>query len=536
MTEQRSDSADAQERSIAVSSDGETALPLSETVMGRAFITGKSGSGKSNSVGVLVEGVLDRGIPTLVIDSEGEYSGLAEQYNALHAGASPNCDVQITTTAAARVADTVCERHVPVVLDTSAMVNDEDRHELVGMVARRLFERQQRLQHPMLVIIEECHEYLPQRGSTDATDHLLQLAKRGRKRGLGLIGVSQRPADVEKAFVTQCDWQVWHKLTWKNDLNVVADHLDSETAAMVEDLDIGEAVIATDWSGECRRVQWRQKRTPDLGAAPSIDRAVGSTPDHIGTDVINQFQIDHGMDVTLPEAGRACLEHLVEVIAGLDTEERYILDYVYQADDAIDPKPAYELAGGNPDSQYVYEKLRTLREATLIAKEGRGVYSYALPDRVRSHLRFHGDVEQRHIGAIVERLEADFAGIAESPDEPDETLPTPGDTLGTYCIHANGTDGGYAQLGKPVTKYLGVGSDESVAITPLTDRDSPCLTVTSGDDGELTYATFEHKDYAAFTLGARGIAALDVAAGDRVEVTAASDQMAHITVAEAAKQ
>jgi hypothetical protein len=58
MSEQRGDSADAHERSIAISSDGETTLPLSETVMGRAFVTGKSGSGKSNSVGVLVEAVL----------------------------------------------------------------------------------------------------------------------------------------------------------------------------------------------------------------------------------------------------------------------------------------------------------------------------------------------------------------------------------------------------------------------------------------------------------------------------------------------
>lgn len=130
------------ERSISISADGETALPLAEIVTGRGFLTGKSGSGKSNSMGVVIERLLDRGVPVCILDAEGEYRGLTDQYSVLHAGAAASCDVTVNATDAARIADTVIERHVPVVLDTSEFLDDDELHELVAGVARRLFERE----------------------------------------------------------------------------------------------------------------------------------------------------------------------------------------------------------------------------------------------------------------------------------------------------------------------------------------------------------------------------------------------------------
>jgi hypothetical protein len=517
------------ERSISISSDGETALPLAEIVTGRGFLTGKSGSGKSNSMGVVIEGLLDRGIPVCILDAEGEYRGLTDQYSVLHAGAAASCDVTVNATDAARIADTVIERHVPVVLDTSEFLDDDELHELVAGVARRLFEREKTAQHPALLVVEECHEYLPQRGRDDAKDRLLQIAKRGRKRGLGICGISQRPASVSKDFITQCDWHGWHRLTYPNDLDVVKDLLTGEYAALVEDLAVGEALLWADWLAECQCVQWPRKQTLDYGGAPAIDRALDSTPEQIDADVFDSFAVDYEIDVSLPEAGCACLEHLSDVVAALDTEERYMLDYV-RAHGPIDPKPAYAMAGGTKSKEAVYQKIRTLRGEQFITRTGHGTYSYVLPDRVEAHLRFMPEVEQAHISAIVTRLEANFDGIADAP--PDESIAV-GETLGTYRVHENGTGGGYAQPGKPVSRHLGVSSGETVAVTPQTD-DGSYLVVRPGDDGELSYATFEHKDYAAFTLGARGIAAVDATPGDTLRAEAASDHTVHVAVADTA--
>lgn len=515
--------------SITVDIAEETALPLADIVTGRGFLTGKSGSGKSNSMGVVVEELLDRGIPVCIIDTEGEYTGLKDQYTVLHAGAHESCDVTVTPTDAMTIADTLLERHIPVILDTSEFLDSEVMNELVADVVRQIFERQKTLQHPMLLVVEECHEFVPQRGGEDIKEMFITIAKRGRKRGLGVCGLSQRPASVDKDFITQCDWNVWHRLTWPNDVAVASEVLGDHAAA-VEDLAVGESLIWADWTESCQRVQWRQKRTRDYGRAPSIERALGSTPDHIGVEVFDSFTVDYDMDVTLPESGRECLNHLLELLAGLEATERYMLDYVRE-NGPVDPKPSYELAGGTPESNVVYEHIRTLREGDLITKAGRGVYEYGLPDRIEGHLRFHPEVDQRHISAIVEQLETEFEGIADEPARSETGGPDPGDRLGTYSIHDNGNGRGYAQLGKPVTEYLDIEDGETVVVTPLEDND-PRAEIQPGTDGEMVYSAYEHahKDYAAFSLTASGIAVLGGEPGDSLRVTAAPNRTIRVTV------
>jgi hypothetical protein len=100
---------------------------------------------------------------------------------------------------------------------------------------------------------------------------LIKVAKRGRKHGLGMCGISQRPADVKKDFITQCDWLVWHRLTWQNDTKVVRRILGSDYADGVEELNDGEGYLMTDWDEDVRRVQFQRKRTFDAGATPGLD-------------------------------------------------------------------------------------------------------------------------------------------------------------------------------------------------------------------------------------------------------------------------
>jgi sugar-specific transcriptional regulator TrmB len=101
---------------------------------------------------------------------------------------------------------------------------------------------------------------------------LIKIGKRGRKHGLGVVGISQRPADVKKDFITQANWLVWHRLTWENDTKVVGRIVGSEYADAVPDLDAGEAFVGTDWTDDAvRRVQFKRKRTFDAGATPGLE-------------------------------------------------------------------------------------------------------------------------------------------------------------------------------------------------------------------------------------------------------------------------
>ncbi|WP_123533962.1 helicase HerA domain-containing protein [Halosimplex salinum] len=247
-------------------------LPVVELLTGRGFVTGKSGSGKSNTASVVVEKLLDNGFGMLIVDIDGEYYGLKEEYEILHAGADDECDIQVTVEHAEKIATLALEQNVPIILDVSSFLDEDEAAELLTEVSKRLFAKAKKLKQPFLMLVEECHEWIPQKGSVgECGKMLIKISKRGRKHGLGIVGISQRPADVKKDFITQCDWLVWHRLTWNNDTKVVSRVLDREYAEAVEDLDDGEAFMMNDWAEEIQRVQFRRKQTFDAGATPGLD-------------------------------------------------------------------------------------------------------------------------------------------------------------------------------------------------------------------------------------------------------------------------
>lgn len=255
---------------VVVAEDG-TSLPTIDVLTGRGFVTGKSGSGKSNSANVVVEGLLEAGHSVLIVDVDGEYWGLKERYSVLHAGSGGRCDVTVDATDAEALVD-VALAGQPVILDLSGYLRAEDSTAVLEGVLERLFRRETEVRKPFLLVVEEIHEFVPQKGRRDDVgDILLQIAKRGRKHGLGLLGLSQRPAAVDKDFVTQCDWMVWHKLTWDNDTDVVRRLLGSDAAEAITDFEPGEAFLRTDWSDDTRRIRFREKRTYDAGTTPGMD-------------------------------------------------------------------------------------------------------------------------------------------------------------------------------------------------------------------------------------------------------------------------
>ncbi|MFA9504105.1 helicase HerA domain-containing protein [Natrinema sp. H-ect1] len=267
---------DTQQRQIRV---GETAdgaplkLPVIEVLTGRGFATGKSGSGKSNTASVIAEELLEAGYPLLIVDTDGEYYGLKEEYEMLHAGADEECDIQIGPEHAEQMATIALEENVPVILDVSGYLDSDVADELLREVARQLFVKEKKLKKPFLLVVEEVHEYIPEGGGVGETGNLLiKISKRGRKHGLGILGISQRPADVKKDFITQANWLVWHRLTWDNDTKVVGRIIDTEYSDLVSELDDGQAFVQTDWTEtDVRKVQFRRKRTFDAGATPGLE-------------------------------------------------------------------------------------------------------------------------------------------------------------------------------------------------------------------------------------------------------------------------
>jgi hypothetical protein len=89
-------------------------------------------------------------------------------------------------------------------------------------IARMLFSiklwqtRDERESNPVLLVCEEAHRYVPNRGAAqyeEAQDAIRRLAKEGRKYGIGLMLVSQRPSEVETTVLSQCNSWIVLRIT-----------------------------------------------------------------------------------------------------------------------------------------------------------------------------------------------------------------------------------------------------------------------------------------------------------------------------------
>lgn len=74
----------------------------------------------------------------------------------------------------------------------------------------------ERQNSPVLLVCEEAHRYVPNRGDAQyeaAQSAIRRIAKEGRKYGVGLLLVSQRPSEVEATVLSQCNSWIVLRIT-----------------------------------------------------------------------------------------------------------------------------------------------------------------------------------------------------------------------------------------------------------------------------------------------------------------------------------
>ena len=130
---------------------------------------------------------------------------------------------------------------------------------IVSLIARVVFSVQQWSQvgerHPIAIFCDEAHLYIPAHTEKSIDDASLvtfeRISKEGRKYGVGLVVISQRPSEVNRTVLSQSNNFIAMRLTNADDQAVVKRLLpDSlgDYAEMLPILDIGEALIVGDAS------------------------------------------------------------------------------------------------------------------------------------------------------------------------------------------------------------------------------------------------------------------------------------------------
>lgn len=131
---------------------------------------------------------------------------------------------------------------------------------MIGLVGRIIFSVQQWMnkdnRHPICLFCDEAHLYIPERTSHDSISDIglkayERIAKEGRKYGVSLAVISQRPAEVNRTVLSQCNNYISLRLTNAEDQAVIKKLLPDNLAGITDVLpilDIGEALVVGDAS------------------------------------------------------------------------------------------------------------------------------------------------------------------------------------------------------------------------------------------------------------------------------------------------
>ncbi|MEK6978137.1 MAG: ATP-binding protein [Candidatus Hydrothermarchaeota archaeon] len=348
-------------------------LDVNKLIQKHVCVLAKTGAGKSYTVGVLVEELIEKRVPVVVIDPHGEYSALKspntnpKEVEAMgrygvaptgypnvveftpHQGLNPQADrklaLDITQMGVAdflemlptKLTDTqkgilfetlkvvkgygkyTLEDIIKVIQenenkakwnlitglemvreskifegppvrasdmvrkDMVAVVNlrgvQPDVQELVvARLANEIFEgRKKGRVPPLLFLIEEAHNFAPERsfGTTASSRVIRAIASEGRKFGMGLCVVSQRPARVDKSVLSQCNTQIILKVTNPNDLRAISQSIEGFTEDLedeIKQLQPGVALVVGDVVVQPIFVDVRTKKSRHGGASVEMVR------------------------------------------------------------------------------------------------------------------------------------------------------------------------------------------------------------------------------------------------------------------------
>lgn len=133
----------------------------------------------------------------------------------------------------------------------------------VSLVSRLIFDfcfHYSKLQHqkellndiPVMIVCEEAHNYIPRSDNSEyrsSKKSIERIAKEGRKYGLSLMVVSQRPSEVSETIFAQCNNFISLRLTNHSDQNYIKNLMPDSTNSIVEilpNLSPGECIVVGD--------------------------------------------------------------------------------------------------------------------------------------------------------------------------------------------------------------------------------------------------------------------------------------------------
>lgn len=147
---------------------------------------------------------------------------------------------------------------------------------LLGSVLDILFEsalwgrnlKEGMKERPLLAVLEEAHRYLAKESDGIAKTMVQKIAKEGRKFGMGVMLISQRPSEIDETILSQCGTLFALRINNAADRNRVKSAMSEGISGIVDSLPVlrtGEAIV----TGEAAKMPMRCRfRLPGEGHYP----------------------------------------------------------------------------------------------------------------------------------------------------------------------------------------------------------------------------------------------------------------------------
>ena len=188
----------------------------------RVVTMGSSGSGKSKTNAVIAEQILDHGGQIIVIEPVSEWHTLKAVYNNVVVIGGPFQDLPLERDFVGEYIETALQQGINLVVNVGDMDTEEEQRGFVSAFLWSLYRREQRHRKPVFLFLEEADIWAPQmfdKSSKPCRDRVRTIAKRGRKVGIFVFFITQRPADIDKTPTSQCPVQILGKFTAAQDLS-----------------------------------------------------------------------------------------------------------------------------------------------------------------------------------------------------------------------------------------------------------------------------------------------------------------------------
>lgn len=339
---------------------------ISYEKLGRVFITGKSGSGKSYTVGVLIEELYKKQVPLVIIDRHGEYSTLKllnkeeipdeEKFydkndphhkfarNIIEFGDpnfTPNADLELEYLLLSDLEDIILPGHCVLVNLRGLDIPVQEHY--IAHFCNRLYKASANLMKkipPHFLFIDEAHLFAGKQ-KKDTVEILKLSAQEGRKFGHNLVLITQKPQLLDTTIRAQAGTWFIHKLTDTNDVRLTcnsAEGLSNEVEEEIQNLGIGESIITGDVTpfGPLR-VKIRKRYTVHGGSGINIQEYLEEQEEIPKADLVQQLQSKYSIELlensteemfSKKQYSKSELLHQLDQLRKLNLEQKQLIqDY-----------------------------------------------------------------------------------------------------------------------------------------------------------------------------------------------------------------